>query len=97
MRRSARVDDNQAAVVAALRKIGASVQSIAVVGQGCPDLLVGLSGVNHVLEVKDGSKYPSQRRLTKHEEHWVTNWRGRVVVVNNAEEAIAAVRDAKCP
>lgn len=42
MRRAARTDANQTAIVEALRKCGASVQSLAAVGKGVPDLLVGL-------------------------------------------------------
>ena len=39
--RAARVDDNHVAVVEALRKAGAMVQSLAAVGDGVPDLLIG--------------------------------------------------------
>ncbi len=35
-----RVDDNQREIVKALRAVGACVQSLAEIGQGCPDLLV---------------------------------------------------------
>ena len=48
-----RTDGNQAEVVAALQAYGASVQSLAGVGKGCPDLLVGFRGVTYLLEVKD--------------------------------------------
>ena len=63
MRRAA-VDANQAEIVKALRKVGATVQPLHRVGQGCPDLAVGHGGVNHMIEVKDGSKPPSARGLT---------------------------------
>lgn len=45
MRRRAHTDRNQPAIVAALRGIGATVQPLHAVGQGCPDLLVGYRGV----------------------------------------------------
>lgn len=67
MRRAARVDANQAAIAEALRSCGATVQLIHTVGKGCPDLLVGFGGINLLLEVKDGSKPPSKRKLTPDE------------------------------
>ncbi len=68
--RAKRVDDNHGAVVAALRKAGCVVQSLATVGRGCPDLLVLRGGKTTLLEVKDGSKPPSARRLTADEVRW---------------------------
>jgi hypothetical protein len=62
-RHALRVDANQARVVAALRAIGAEVWSIGDPG----DLLVGYGGRLSIVEVKDGDKPPSQRRLTKRE------------------------------
>jgi len=91
MRRAARVDDNQAEIVAALRKCGCTVQSLAAVGNGVPDLLVGRAGVNYLLEVKDGSKPKSARELTPDELRWLYAWRGSAAVVETVEEAMKAV------
>lgn len=91
MRRAAKVDANQAEIVAALRKIGASVQPLHAVGAGCPDLLVGWRGMTSLLEVKDGSKPPSARKLTEDQVKWHAEWRGQVTVVSTVEEAIQAV------
>lgn len=68
-----RKDDNQDAIVEALEAAGCEVQSLAGVGRGCPDLLVGTGDPDHpwkVLEVKDGKKPPSQRKLTDDEIKW---------------------------
>jgi Holliday junction resolvase len=92
-RRAARVDANQAEVVKALRKAGCSVRSLASVGDGMPDLLVGYGRVNVLLEVKDGSKPLSKQRLTKDERAFFMSWRGFVRIVNNAEGAVQAVID----
>lgn len=89
--RRARVDDNHAEIVDALRRAGASVQSIATVGKGCPDLLVGHRGRNILLEVKDGSKPPSARKLTPNEHIWQAYWQGQVVTVESVEQALKAV------
>lgn len=91
MRRAAKIDDNQREIVDALEKIGCSVTSLAAVGKGCPDIIVGYLGSNYLLEIKDGSKPPSKRGLTEDQEKWHLHWEGQVAVVKNVEEAIAAV------
>ena len=88
MRRAARVDRNQVEIVNALRKAGASVQSLAATGKGCPDLLVGCRGVNLLMEVKDGQKAPSARKLTADQVEWHGAWEGQVAVVKTAQEAV---------
>ena len=90
-RRCARVDDNQAEIVKALRAIGATVTSTAGVGNGFVDLAVGYRGVNYLLEVKDGSKPPSARKLTPDEAKFHNGWRGKAHVVATVQEAINVV------
>jgi hypothetical protein len=70
MRTAARVDSNQSAIVKALRGVGAFVQPLHTIGDGCPDLLVAYRGKWAVLEIKDGAKPKSQRKLTDDEEAW---------------------------
>jgi hypothetical protein len=91
MRKHGRTDSNQTAVVDALRKVGASVQSLAAVGGGVPDLLVCFRGQLCLLEVKDGTLPPSARRLTPDQERWHAAWGGPVRVVNDAWEALRAI------
>lgn len=93
-RRAAKVDQNQAEVVEALRKAGASVMHLHAVGMGCPDLLIGFRGVNLLLEIKDGKKPPSARKLTEMQEVWHVIWEGQACVVNSAEEALAVLFSA---
>ena len=81
MRRAAKIDANQTAVVQALRQLGATVQSLAAIGDGCPDLLVGYRGQTLLLEVKDGSKPPSARRLTPDQLAWHGKWQGGALAV----------------
>ena len=89
MRTAAKVDKNQAEVVAALRKVGASVQSLASIGKGCPDLLVGYHGNLYLMEIKDGSKMPSQQLLTDDQKKWHEAWTGSpVYVVRSIEQAL---------
>ena len=89
MRRAARTDDNHEAIVQALRQIGASVQSLATIGKGCPDLLVFSTFCGYLLlEIKDGSKPPSARKLTEDEKRWHNAWKGPVYIVTSVEEAL---------
>jgi hypothetical protein len=91
VRRAAKVDRNQAEIVAALRDIGATVQPLHAVGAGCPDLLVGFRGVNYLIEVKDWQKPPSQRKLNDFQVEWHGGWKGQVAKVETVGAAVALV------
>lgn len=91
MRLRGKIDRNQPEIVRALRKLGASVQSLADIGQGCPDLLVGFRGQNFVMEVKDGLAVPSKQRLTTDEQEWHQGWRGTAIVVTSVTDALLAI------
>ena len=67
------------------------MQHLHSVGKGCPDLLVGKSGINYLLELKDGAKTPSEQRLTPDQVVWHEQWGGSVAVVNCEEAALKAV------
>jgi len=87
----AKVDDNQAEIVKALRAIGATVLHTHQLGQGAPDIVCGYRGVNYMLELKDGKKPPSARKLTPDELKWHGEWRGKAHVVESVQEAINVV------
>jgi hypothetical protein len=94
MKRAARIDDNQPSIVQALEAAGCTVQGLASMGGGVPDLLVGRNGLTLLLEVKDGNKPPSRRKLTADERLWHEWWRGQVAVVESPEQALAVVQCA---
>lgn len=58
------MDDNHHDIVGALRQIGVGVEDTSAAGSGLPDLLCAFRGVLYLLEIKDGSKSPSRRKLT---------------------------------
>ena len=91
MRTAARVDANQAAVVAGLRRVGATVALTHMIGDGFPDCIAGYRGVNYLLEIKDENKPPSKRRLTPDEVIWHQNWAGQVTTVKNLDEALLVI------
>ena len=78
-----KVDGNQNEIVSGLRQIGATVQSLASIGHGCPDILVGWRGRNILYEIK-----MPKCKLTHDEHIWNRNWTGEVHVVESLQEAI---------
>jgi hypothetical protein len=87
VRRAAKVDLNHGEVIAALRGIQCSVRSLAAVGSGVPDLLVGIGNMNLLLEVKShGGK------LTEDQLIFAAGWNGQVKTVYSAEEAVNYVK-----
>lgn len=85
-----RLDDNQREVAAALRAAGCLVLSLADLGYGAPDLLVQAHGRLVLLEIKDGRKPPSARKLTRYEQQFQQlGW--RVDVVESVRDALIAV------
>jgi hypothetical protein len=94
MRYANRIDANQNKIVEALRKAGAYVRIISQ-GDGIPDLLVAYKGFTILMEVKDGNKPPSARKLTEAEQKFFDEWTGgMLVVVNSVEESVATLQ--KC-
>ena len=94
MRYANRIDANQNEIVTALRKVGAYVR-IVTMGDGVPDLLVGYRGFTLLLEVKDGNKSPSQRKLTEAEQKFFDEWKGGILaIVESVDDALAILK--KC-
>ena len=82
MRRAAKRDTNEAAIVEALRRTGWSVELLNLTDG--PDLLIGKPGRCLLVEVKTetGKVRPGQAR-------WHATWRGpRVIVLRSVDEAI---------
>jgi hypothetical protein len=91
MRRAARRDANEGDIIKALRAEGAYVKVIN--DEGLFDLLVSHRGETLMIEVKDGAKPPSARRLTEAEQKFHDEWPGSdLYIVNSVEEAIALLR-----
>ena len=92
MRTAARVYSNQAEIVKLLRAIpGCKVVSTAALGKGFPDLVVGWMGNNYLIELKDGDKPPSKRKLTPDEKKFHAQWTGQVAVAKSFEDCLQIV------
>jgi len=90
MRYRARKDDNHRAIVKALRDAGASVADVAGIPCGF-DIIAGFRGRNYVIEIKDGQKTASRRKLTDIEKRVMDSWRGQYAVVGGIDEALSVV------
>ena len=94
MRRAAKVDANHGEIIEALLSVsGVTVHSLAGVGCGCPDLLIGARGLSYLAEIKDGEKCPSHRTLTPDQRKWILKWTGSpVVILLDAGKALSWAR-----
>lgn len=87
MRKAARVDDNQKEIVKQLRQIpNLSIAITSQLGKGFPDFIIGYKSLNYMIELKDGSKVESKRKLTPDEVIFHESWKGQINVCNNIEE-----------
>ena len=97
MRRAAKIDANQNALVDALRAGGASAFITSAVGNGFTDLVVGYCGGTFLIEVKNGNLPPSRRRLTPAQEKFHREWTGGPILLFETLEDVAAfLRDWNC-
>ncbi len=85
MRRQ-RSDANQPKLVQTARDMGASVLVLS--RTESIDLLIGCSGIDQLVEIKDGSKIPSERTLSDDEKEFHDSWRGRVPVIIEDENGM---------
>jgi hypothetical protein len=86
MRRAAKVDANQEQIVSALRAAGASVQSLAPIGKGCPDLLVAFRGQMYLIEIKRG-----KGKVNELQGKWHGDWKADVYVAYDPEQALQII------
>ena len=78
-----KVDSNHGAIVNELRALGMSVQSLAKVANGAPDIAVGYAGVNLLVEIKVEGK-----KLNAEEIEWHATWLGQVATVTNSKQVV---------
>lgn len=92
MRKYGRQDSNHGDIRSAFESLGCSVCDLSALGNGRPDLLIGFGGLCICVEVKDGAKPPSERRLTPDEEKFRMNWKGGYRLVTNLEDVAETVK-----
>lgn len=85
---AARVDANHSEIADILRRLGYSVTHTHQL-KGFVDLVAGRNGVNYLIEVKDGTKAASKRKLTKLEQKFHHEWQGAVEIIESVADAMA--------
>lgn len=93
-RRANRVDQNQAAICAALRGAGAFVADCSQAGSGFPDLVVFWRGECIPMEIKNPAKPKGDRQLTPDQVKFHAEALARGVtirVVETVDEALAVL------
>lgn len=86
--RARKVDANHGAVRDFLREHGWAVRSLASIGYDLPDFVVAREHFTALVEVKDGSKSPSKRKLSEGQESFRKTWPGIVITALNPEHAL---------
>ena len=94
-RRAARIDDNQPTIVAMFRSLGYSVAHTHMVGDGFPDVVVAKFGRDFLIEIKDGSKPPSARKLTEDEEKFHSTWKGHIEIIETVDDVFRFDRSVR--
>ncbi len=86
-----KLDANSSAIVAALKRCGASVIDMHAVGGGVPDIVCGYHGRNVLMEIKARPK-ATNAGVRERQEAFAREWRGDpVVTVHSQAEALAAI------
>lgn len=88
MRRAAKIDSNQHEIIDVFKRYGFSVLMLHQLGHGCPDILIGKHKQNTLVEIKDGNKSKSKRKLTEDQQVFHETWKGSVYVVESIQQAI---------
>jgi len=79
-----RIDTNHTQVVKKLRELGATVFDASRMGQGFPDLVIGINGKTVLVEIKSGE----EKKFTEAQLKFMENWKGSTVVrINDLESA----------
>ena len=91
MRKFGRVDANHAEIADAFRECGCSFLSMSALGDGAPDGLVGWGGLCIPVEIKDGRKPPSARKLTPAQEEFRDSWTGGLRLVDSIDSVLETV------
>ena len=86
MIRAARKDANHNEIADHFKAHGATVGDLSQVKRLC-DMVVGYRGINELVEVKDGSKPPSQQKLTEGEQDCHDRYTGTISIITSTDDA----------
>lgn len=84
-----RTDANHKEIIVGLRKYPVlSVFSTHMVGKGFPDIVIGYKGINYLVEIKDGAKSKSRKKLTEDEIKFHSSWNGQIIIAENIDDVL---------
>ena len=91
-----RKDRNHQEIVAKLRSCNCSVLDVAAL-KNCCDLFVAHQGRTWAVEIKDGEKPPSGRKLTEGEESFRLQWmrHGEWRLITSVEDAMKMLKEKR--
>jgi hypothetical protein len=92
LRVRARKDSNHVEIVKAFRDLNVSVHDTAQLGDGFPDICVATNQTTVLVEIKDGEKPPSARKLTEDEARFHEQWQGWIEIVYSVDDVINLVK-----
>ena len=92
--RSSRVDANHAVLRGLFINSGLGVCDVSQSPCGV-DLFVSFAGVTVAVEIKDGSKPVSARKLTDVEVRFKDQWKGHYRIVETEEQALNLIKELK--
>lgn len=95
MRRAARTDSNHQEITKAFRALGFSVLDIHIL-KNCGDIIIAKNRKTAIVEIKDGNKPPSARKLTKGESCFKTSWNGDYFVVTCLDDVEEVAKKIAC-
>lgn len=85
-----RRDANHGELTEIFESLGCTVLDLSMVGSDCPDVLIGLCGVNVLVEIKSkgGKLEPGQERFRR-------DWRGKTTAAWDRDDCIAIVSEVR--
>lgn len=84
-----RKDGNHNEIAEVFVGMGCSVLDLSRVGDDCPDMLVGISAFNVLVEVKNNE---TRGKLTEGQKRFMRDWNGPTEECRSVDEAIEIVR-----
>lgn len=91
MRARPRKDANHTDIVGTFRACGFTVLDTANIGDGAPDIFAARAGETWAIEIKDGTKPPSQRKLTPDEEVFKSTWQGKYAIIQSVDDVLELI------
>ena len=87
-----RKDSNHNQITKCFEKMGWEVLDIHNLKK-CADIIIGKSAINIFIEIKDGDKSPSARKLTEGEEEFHDRWPNNVIIIQSENDCIQLTKN----